>query len=101
MGIILEQGIIGVSIKGNPTMDREIKRLLQLARIPGFRLSAKETIRLEEWKKAQEPVKIIKPKRTYTHRKKTEKRVEELKDTGEIETSTNEVKDEFKTLNEE
>lgn len=66
-------------------MDREIKRLLKLSSIPGFQLTEKELATLEEWKRRQEPVEI-KPKRTYTRKKKTTNEVkEEDKETGEME----------------
>lgn len=66
-------------------MDREIKRLLKLARIPHFKLSEKEETLLNEWKRRQKPVEI-KPKRTYTRKKKTTNEVkEEEKETGELE----------------
>ena len=72
-------------------MDKEIKRLLWLKTIPGFKLSKKEEELLESWKKIQEPVKIVKPKRTYTRKKKTTNEVkEEEKETGEIENITSE-----------
>lgn len=62
-------------------MDREIKRLLKLSNIPGFRLSEAEEATLAEWKRRQVPVK---PKRVY--RKKTTNEVkEEEKETGEME----------------
>lgn len=38
-------------------MDTEIKRLLKLSNIPGFKLSNKEQQILEDWKKAQKDVK--------------------------------------------
>ena len=63
-------------------MDKEIKRLLKLKRIPNFKLSTEEEQRIEAWKNAQRPVEIIKPKKKYTRRKKT----------------TNEVKDEEKEM---
>lgn len=66
-------------------MDREIKRLLKLENIPGFKLTEKETATLEEWKRRQEPVEI-KAKRTYTRKKKTTNEVkEEDKETGKLE----------------
>lgn len=66
-------------------MDKEIKRLLKLDRIPNFNLSKDEKEKLEAWKKAQEPVEI-KPKRTYTRKKKTTNEVkEEEKETGALE----------------
>ena len=72
-------------------MDKEIKRLLWLKTIPGFKLSKKEEELLESWKKIQEPVEIVKPKRTYTRRKKTTNEVKEKeKETGEIENITSE-----------
>lgn len=66
-------------------MDREIKRLLKLDKIPNFKLSEKEQILLDEWKRSQKPVEI-KPKRTYTRRKKTTNEVKkDEKEDGEIE----------------
>lgn len=65
-------------------MDREIKRLLKLSNIPNFKLSEEENKRLDDWKKAQEPVKVIRPKRTY--KKKTTNEVKDIeKETGEME----------------
>lgn len=62
-------------------MNREIERLLKLSRIPSFRLTEKEQILLEEWKRNQTP---IKPKRTY--RKKTTNEVKPKdKELGKIE----------------
>lgn len=67
-------------------MDKEIKRLLKLSKIPNFKMSEKETLTLEEWKRRQEPVKI-KPKRVY--KKKTTNEVkQEEKETGELEVET-------------
>ena len=66
-------------------MDREIKRLLKLDKIPSFKLNEEEKQKLENWKKAQKPVEI-KPKRKYTRRKKTTNEVKkEEKETSEIE----------------
>lgn len=66
-------------------MDKEIKRLLKLSNIPNFKLSDQEYVRLEAWKQAQKPVEI-KPKRTYTRKKKTTNEVkEEEKETGKLE----------------
>ena len=60
-------------------MDKEIMRLLQLSRIPNFRLSEEEQNHLDEWKSKQ--VKIV-PKKA----KKTTNQVKpEAKETGEIE----------------
>lgn len=50
-------------------MDREIKRLLKLKRIPNFKLSDKEEFMLEEWMESQKPVEAPK-KRKYTRKKK-------------------------------
>ena len=50
-------------------MDREIKRLLKLSRIPNFIMTEKETTLLNEWKRRQEPVEVKAPKRSY--KKKT------------------------------
>lgn len=64
-------------------MDRKIKTLLKLDRIPNFKLSEKERILLDEWKAQQKPVEI-KPKKTYTRRKKTTNEVkEEDKEVGD------------------
>ena len=57
-------------------MDREIKRLLKLKRIPGFKLSDKEEFMLECWKEQQEHIEAPKveekpKKRKYTRKKKT------------------------------
>ena len=52
-------------------MNREIKRLLKLSRIPNFVLSKEEQAYLDEWKAAQEPVKVKAPKKTSTRKKKT------------------------------
>ena len=65
-------------------MDREIKRLLKLARIPHFKLSEKEETLLNEWKRRQKPVEI-KPKRTYKRKKTTNEVKEKEKETGELE----------------
>lgn len=66
-------------------MDAEIKRLLKLSSIKGFKLSRKEEERLKAWKDAQEPVIVKKPRKT---RKK-----------NNIETVQNIVVEEDKTLN--
>lgn len=64
-------------------MDKEIKRLLKLSNIPGFQLAKDEEKKLKDWKKAQEPVKVKKPRRK---RKKTTNEVKpEIKNTGTIE----------------
>lgn len=66
-------------------MDREIKRLLTLDRIPNFNLTEEEKNKLEAWKAAQEPAEI-KPKRKYTRKKKTTNEVKiEEKETGALE----------------
>ena len=71
-------------------MDREIKRLLTLDRIPSFNLSQEEKAKLQAWKDAQKPVEI-KPKRKYTRRKKTTNEVNDSeKETGVIENITEE-----------
>lgn len=44
-------------------MDLEIKRLLKLSNIPGFKLTKKEQATLEAWKKEQKPVKPKKAKK--------------------------------------
>lgn len=78
-------------------MDKEIKRLLSLSSIPGFKLLASEQRKLDEWKAQQVKVKPKKVKRTA--RKTTAKpsynataltRVQNVvptttKETGEIE----------------
>lgn len=65
-------------------MDKEIKRLLKLARIPNFRLSEKEQTLLDEWKSQQKPA-IIKPKKNYSRKKKTTNEVKlSEKETGTI-----------------
>lgn len=72
-------------------MDREIKRLLKLSKIPNFRMSEHEMKELEEWKRRQELIEIEQEestpkKRTYTRRKKTTNEVkEEDKETGKLE----------------
>lgn len=77
-------------------MDKEIKRLLTLARIPNFKLLPEEEQKLSEWKNAQEPIKVKKPrkKKIEIEENAPNIRLEDLK-------VTNEVKDEDKTLNEE
>ena len=50
-------------------MNDEIKRILKLSNIPGFKISAKEKEKLDAWKAAQEPVKAPKKKRTYKKKK--------------------------------
>lgn len=88
-------------------MDRDIKRILKLASIPGFKISEKEQKKLDEWKKAQEPVRAPKKKRTY---KKKEKAVEEdasvgapeaQESTSNIEKVQNIITSEEKTNNKE
>ncbi len=77
-------------------MDSEIKRLLKLSSIPGFRLSYGEQATLDAWKAEQERVV---PKRT--RRKKTvkvEEPAEEVK--NEIEKVQNVITPEDLTLNE-
>jgi len=44
-------------------MTPEIKRLLKLSSIPGFKLSPKEEAKLAEWKNMQEAVIVKKPRR--------------------------------------
>lgn len=67
-------------------MDREIKRLLKLSRIPNFKMLKSEEETLKKWKEAQEPVKITAPKRKYVRKKKTTNEVkEEEKETGDME----------------
>lgn len=70
-------------------MNSEIKRLLRLSNIPGFKLLPKEEKTLEEWKRQQVPVEPKAPKkRTYTRKKKTTNQVKpEEKETGELEES--------------
>ena len=59
-------------------MNSEIKRLLKLSNIPGFRLMPQEQRMLDEWKNAQEPLQIKKParkkrvKNVVTAKEKTE-----------------------------
>lgn len=69
-------------------MDKEIKRLLRLKSIPGFKISPREEQLLEDWKNAQKILEI-KPapkKRKYTRKKKTTNEVKpEIKETGRIE----------------
>lgn len=65
-------------------MDKEIKRLLKLKTIPGFKISPEEERLLDEWKKAQKPVEI-KLKKTYKKKKTTNEVKEESKETGKIE----------------
>ena len=65
-------------------MDKEIKRLLKLNRIPNFKLSEKELFTLNEWKRQQKPVEIVKPKRAYKKKTTNEVKVE-AKETGELE----------------
>lgn len=68
-------------------MDYEIKRLLKLSSIPGFKLLAKEQEKLDNWKAQQVPVK---PKRTYkkkTYKKNTNQVKPDEKETGELEES--------------
>lgn len=68
-------------------MDREIKRLLKLSRIPNFKLSEEESRLLAQWKNEQEPVKVKSSKRSY--KKKTTNEVKDAeKETGEIEVVT-------------
>lgn len=91
-------------------MDKEIKRLLKLSKISGFKLLKKEEQKLEEWKKGQKPVKVKKPRRvrakkgyttmagmgagdvvssvpTKSIKKKTNQVKKEEKEIGEIEES--------------
>lgn len=67
-------------------MNRKIKSLLKLSRIPGFKLSQDDLKLLEDWKKQQEPIEIVapKPKRKYTRRKKTTNEAKN-KETGVLE----------------
>lgn len=51
-------------------MDKEIKRLLKLKKIPAFQLSAEEELKLKEWEKAQKPVKAKAPRKKTTRKKK-------------------------------
>lgn len=67
-------------------MNREIKTLLKLARIPGFVLTEKEQAILNAWKESQEPVEIKAPKKQNTRKKKTTNEVKvESKEIGELE----------------
>lgn len=67
-------------------MDKEIQRLLKLSGIPNFRLLPEEEQKLEEWKKQQVKVEAVKPKQTYTRKKKNTNEVkEETKETGILE----------------
>lgn len=66
-------------------MDREIKRLLKLDRIPGFKLAEDEKAKLEAWKKAQKPVEVKKPKRQYKRKKTTNEVKKAEKETGIME----------------
>lgn len=68
-------------------MDSEIKRILKLVNIPGFKISAKEQKLLDEWKAKQEPVKAPKKKRTYKKKKEVvvESDSEALEQTSESE----------------
>lgn len=52
-------------------MDNEIKRLLKLDSIKGFRLLESEKQRLAEWKKAQKRIKPTKKVETGTTENKT------------------------------
>lgn len=68
-------------------MNSEIKRLLKLSSIPGFKLLPREEKVLDEWKRQQEPVVAKKP-RKRTYKKKTTNQVKpEIKETGELEES--------------
>lgn len=66
-------------------MTPEIKRLLKLSSIPGFKLSPKEEAKLAEWKNMQEAVIVKKP------RKRSKK--------NKVEVVANVVDDDDKTLN--
>lgn len=65
-------------------MNKEIEKLLKLARIPNFQLTNSQQRMLDEWKQAQK--EVVPKKRTYTRRKKTTNEVKvEEKETGKIE----------------
>lgn len=83
-------------------MDKDIKRLLMLSSIPGFKLSEKELKKLEDWKKAQEPVKPKKKTRSKA-RKTASKAVvksETIKVSNEVEKVQNVITKDDMTLNE-
>ena len=67
-------------------MTPEIKKLLKLSSIPGFKLTAKEEAKLNEWKNMQEAVVIKKPRRRTRKNK--------------VEVVENVITEEDKTLNE-
>ena len=59
-------------------MNSEIKRILKLASIPGFKISEKEQKMLDEWKSQQVPVEPPKKKRTYKKKAKSQARKEKI-----------------------
>ena len=78
-------------------MNPNIKRLLKLSSIPGFRLSQAEAEELEAWKAAQEGIVVKKA----TRRKKAVKKEEpEVEEPAEIEKVQNVITPEELTLNE-
>lgn len=86
-------------------MDKEIRRLLKLSRIPGFRLTEQEQATLEGWKNMQEAV-IIKPaKKTRSKASKTRSKTplesETVVDASAVEKVQNIITNEEKTLNQE
>ena len=91
-------------------MNPEIKRLLKLSSIPGFKLTQKELDTLEAWKAKQKPVKVVKKMRSKASktRSKTSLDVETVVDTSEPEIACiptvriqNVIKSEDLTLNQE
>ena len=88
-------------------MNQEIKRLLKLSSIPGFRLSPREQATLDAWKSAQEAIVIKPPKKMRSKASKTRSKASldsktvEVSSEPKIEKIQNIVTDEEKTLNEE
>lgn len=85
-------------------MDREVKRLLKLSKIPGFQLSAAEEQFLDEWKASQKRVRTPRKKKTVEATEKPVEAVvepETVVDTPAEETSvTNALDGELKTFGE-
>ena len=79
-------------------MNPNIKRLLKLSSIPGFRLSQAEAEELEAWKAAQEGIVVKKTTRRKKAVKKEEPEV--VEEPAEIEKVQNVITPEELTLNE-
>lgn len=65
-------------------MNPEIKRLLKLSSIPGFKLNAREQLILDAWKNMQEAVVVKPPKKTRSKGSKTRSKASQGSETIDI-----------------